>query len=52
MERSAELVRPPMSMAWARSLSGLLARRRPFKGGTPMETLTQVQEYHPEPPSQ
>ncbi len=29
----------------------MLAGRRPFKGGTPMETLMQVREYQPEPPS-
>ena len=29
----------------------LLAGRRPFEGGTPMEMLMQVQAYQPEPPS-
>jgi serine/threonine protein kinase len=29
----------------------LLAGRRPFEGGTPMEMLRQVQEYQSEPPS-
>jgi serine/threonine protein kinase len=29
----------------------LLARRKPFEGGTAMEMLMQVREYQPEPPS-
>ena len=40
-----------MSMLWGAMLYELLAGRRPFGGGTPLEMLMQVREYQPEPPS-
>ena len=51
VERSAELVRPPISTRWARSSTSCSPAAGRLRVARLMEMLMQVQTYQPEPPS-